>query len=96
MGFNTHSTRIPTQSDKDTKRDENKHFGYLMNYKFQSDKDCSSDEHLIDNGSFLSTPKDIKIHDLNPDFSVTRQHSRKGFKLLIGRKYCKQFSSRLH
>ena len=47
MGFNTHSTSIPAQSNNDTRRDENKHFGYLVNYKFQSDEDCSSDEHLV-------------------------------------------------
>ena len=28
-------------------RDENKHFGYLLNYKFQSNEDCSSDEYLV-------------------------------------------------
>lgn len=52
MGFNTHFTGIPSQSDKYTKRDENKHFEFLMNYKFKSNKDCSSDKHLMDDGSF--------------------------------------------
>ncbi|KAK9225906.1 hypothetical protein WN943_010951 [Citrus x changshan-huyou] len=75
VGFNTHSIGIPAQSDKDTKRDENKHFGYLLNYKFQSNEDCSSDEHFMDDGSFLFAPEDTEIHDLNPDFSVTQQHS---------------------
>ena len=96
MGFNSHSTGILAQSDKDTRRDENKHFRYFVNYKFQSHEDCSSDEHLMNDGSFFSAPKDTEIHDLNPNLSVTQQHSRKGFKLLTSLKYRKQFFGRLH
>lgn len=94
MGFKTHSIDIPTQSDEEINADENKHFMYLVNYKFHRYEDRSSNEYPKDDGSFLSAPEDTERHDSSPDFSVIGQHSRKSFKLLTGHKYHKQFSGR--
>ena len=53
MDFKTHSTDIPTQSDEEISGDENKHFRYLVNYKFNSYKDHSSNEYSADDGFLL-------------------------------------------
>ena len=50
VGFKTHSTDIPTQSDEEISGDENKHFRYLVNYKFHSYEDRISDEYPEDDG----------------------------------------------
>ena len=96
LSFKTHSTDIPTQSNEEISGDENKHFRYLMNYKFYNNENRSLDEYLEDDGSFLSAPQVTGRHDPNPDFSVIGQHSRKGFKLLTGRKYRKQCFCKPH
>ena len=67
-----------------------------MNYKFYNYENCSLDEYLEDNGSFLSAPQVTRRHDPSPDFGVIGQHSRKGFKLLTSCKYRKQFYGRPH
>lgn len=96
VGFKTRSIDIPSRSDKQINRDENKHFRYLVNYKFHSYEDRSSDEYLKDDGSFSSAPEDTRRHDPRPHFSVIEHHSRKDFKLLTDRKYHKQFSNKPH
>lgn len=50
VGFKTHSTDIPTQSDEEISGDENKHFRYLVNYKFPSYEDHILDEYAEDDG----------------------------------------------
>ena len=79
MGLKTHSTNISTQFDEEISWDENKHFRYLVNYKFHSYEDRSSDEYPADDGPFLSTPEDTGRHYPSPDFNVIRQHSRLTF-----------------
>ena len=42
-----------------------------MSFTSQIDEDFSSDEHLINDGHFLSAPEDIGRPDPSPNFSDT-------------------------
>lgn len=66
-----------------------------MNYNFHNDEDFSSND-LMDNRYLLLALEDIGRLDPNLDFSVDDQQSRKGIKLITGRKYHKKYHSRMH
>lgn len=66
--------------------DESTNFRHAVSYNSQTDEDGSSDEHLANNDYFLSASEDTGRIDPSPDFSVIGQHSKKGIKLLAGRK----------
>ncbi|KDO40252.1 hypothetical protein CISIN_1g0311052mg, partial [Citrus sinensis] len=59
VGFNTHSTDIPTQSDDDNSGDELQHFRYLVNYNFITTKTTSSRAMMIPSCLHLRTPGDM-------------------------------------
>ncbi|KAH9706483.1 protein IQ-DOMAIN 31 [Citrus sinensis] len=67
----------------------------FRHYNSHTDNDDSSDEHLANNEHFLFAPENSERIDLSPDFSIVG-HSKKGFKLLTGRKYLKTYYHRLH
>ena len=96
VGFNTHCTDVPY--DVEISDAEDQHFGYYgthQHFENQSCDDHDSDEFLEQDGYFLSAPEDNRRPDPAPDYSVTQQHTRKGFRLLTGRKYRRQFLGRL-
>ena len=67
----------------------------FRHYNSHTDNDDSSDEHLANNEHFSSTHENYERIDFSPDFSMAGQ-SKKGFKLLIGRKYRKTYYHCLH
>lgn len=71
MGCKSRSTDIPYQSDEEFSIERNIDCRHVMSYISQIDEDFSSDEHLINDGHFLSAPKDIGRPDPSPNFSDT-------------------------
>ncbi|KAL9459555.1 hypothetical protein AB3S75_002872 [Citrus x aurantiifolia] len=67
----------------------------FRHYNSHTNNDDSFDEHVANNEHFLSTPENSERIDLSLDFGIVGQ-SKKGFKLLTGRKYCKTYYHRLH
>ena len=88
VGFNTHCTDVP--SDEVISDAEDQHFPYggpHQHSEHYSDEHRDTDHLLDPDVYFLSAPEDDRRPDPAPDYSVTQRPTRKGFRLLTGRKY---------
>ncbi len=95
MGFKSRCMEIPSKFDEEFSIERIIDYRYSLSYTSQIDEDFSSDEHLGNDGHFLSAPEDIGRPDPSPNFSDTVQHSNKGIRLVTGRKYRKKYYSRM-
>ena len=90
----THDSRIREPGEYNTHLHQSSNTDFRL-YNSHTDNDDSSDDHLANNDHFLSAPENSERIDSNPDFSIV-SHSKKGIKLLAGRKYRKRYYHRLH
>ena len=74
--------------------DFNSHCAEILSY---SDGEFNSKGNDVDGAYFLSKPEGNRGRDLSLDFIVVGPHasgSKKGFKLVTGRKNCKRYFGR--